>query len=359
MGPLKVFLISDDYPGHFNFALGVLAAMKRIRPLEVDERSVRGALSYPMRAVRPLVSGGSAACRLALRIAYGIDAGKVERPDLIVSGGGDTLAGNVALARLLKVPNVFCGSLRGGMRMDHFALVVTSYQDASDHPRHIGTLKPSVFGPELFDRPKEPIRYGIDRIPERIGLLIGGDSGKFRYFDREWPELLDFVRAVNKAWGTRWLISTSRRTPDFVADAVEEMARDPSLVERFVDFRTAGPGTLLPIFQGAEAMVCTSDSSSMLSEAIAVHLPVVGTLPERYGFKPEEARYRVMMEEKGWARFVPQKGLTVERFVEALASVRPPEENHLDILANAIRGKLPDLFGEGASAARPRSALAG
>jgi hypothetical protein len=82
----------------------------------------------------------------------------------------------------------------------------------------------------------------------------------------------------------------------------------------------------------------------MVSEAIAVHLPVVGILPAGYTFKPKEARYRVMMEEKGWARFIHLKDLSVERFSEELGKVRPPKENHLDRLAGMIQRKLPSLF---------------
>lgn len=345
MQPLKVFLLSDDYPGHFNFAQGVLAAMRRIRPLAVEERSVRGLVSYRMRAVRPLVSLGRVGQRLALKLGYGISVKEVPAVDLVISGGGDTLAGNVALSRLLGKPNVFCGSLRAGFRFDQFSLVVTSYEDTADHPRHIGTLKPSVFGPELFNRPPPGTIYGPDHKPRLVGLLIGGDSGKFRYRREEWPALLSFVRALGKAWGVRWLISTSRRTPDFVADSVAELAKDKSLVDLFVDFRTAGPGTLRPIFERADVMVCTSDSSSMLSEAIAVHLPVIGILPETHGFKTQEERYREMMQEKGWARFLPLGELTVDRFASELPQLRPPRENHLDLLAGQIRKKLPALFG--------------
>ena len=345
MKPLRVFLLSDDYPGHFNFAHGVLAAMERLRPLTlVEERSVRGLISWRMRAVRPFVGGGPAALRLALRLGYGIDARNIPPVDLVISGGGDTIAGNVALARLLGVPNVFCGSLRGGLKLDQFSLVVTSYEEKVDHPRHIGTLKPSIFGPETFRRPSRPVRYGPKHPPKRAGLLIGGDSGKFRYRRDEWPALLAFVRELGAAWNMRWLISTSRRTPDFVADRLADLAKDASLVERFIDFRTAGPGTLRPIFQDAEIMVCTSDSSSMLSEAIAVHLPVIGLLPASHGFKPQEAEYRRMMEEKGWARFLPLAGLSVERFGAALSDVQPPTENHLELLARRIREKLPAIF---------------
>ena len=346
MDPLRVFLVSDDYPGHFNFAHGVLAAMQRIRPVQLcEERSVRGLVSYRMRAVRPLVYGGRLAQRAALKFGYGIDVRDVPDVDLIVSGGGDTLAGNVALARVLGKPNVFCGSLRAGFSFDQFSLVVTSYEETVDHPRHIGTLKPSVFGPELFNRPKEPMIYGSDSPPKLAGLLIGGDSGRFRYRRSEWDDFLAFARKLNAAWGTRWLISTSRRTPEFLADAAAEMAKDRNLVELFVDFRTAGPGTLRPIFERAEIMVCSSNSSSMVSEAIAVHLPVVGILPAGYTFKPQEARYRAMMEEKGWARFIPLSELTVERFAAELSEVQPPRENHLDRLANLLRQKLPALLG--------------
>jgi mitochondrial fission protein ELM1 len=350
---LKVFLISDDYPGHFNFAHGVLAAMQRIRPIQYEESSVRGLLSFRMRMVRPLLSGGPAALRLALTLGYGIDARKIPPVDLVISGGGDTLAANVALARLKRVPNIFCGSLRGGLRFDQFSLVVTSYEDSSDDPRHIGTLKPSIFGPEAFSRTPIVVGFGAKNPPMLAGLLIGGDSGRFRYFRREWRELLSFARALNAAWGTRWLISTSRRTPNFVADEVAALAEDKRVVELFVDFRTAGPGTLRPIFEQAEIMVCTSDSSSMLSEAIAVHLPVVGILPRRHGFKRPEARYRQMMEEKNWARFIPLAELTVERFSSELEKVRPPTENHLDRLAEQIRHKLPGLFATAALHALP------
>jgi len=345
MRPLKVFLLSDDYPGHFNFAHGVLAAIARIRPIDVEERSVRGIVSLRMRAVRPLVSGGPAALHLALRLGYGLDARRLPAIDLVVSGGGDTIAGNVALARLLGRPNIFCGSLRGGMNLDQFAIVVTSYEEAVDHPRHIATLKPSVFGPETFKRPSEPARYGATNPPKRAGLLIGGDSGKFRYRRREWHDILAFVRRLSAEWGTRWHISTSRRTPDFVADEICRLASDSGVVEHFVDFRTAGPGTLRPIFEASEIMVCTSDSSSMLSEAIAVHLPVIGLLPPQHGFKPQEARYREMMEAKGWARFIPLAELTVESFASKLEEVQPPTENHLDMLAAQVKRKLPALFG--------------
>ena len=80
-------------------------------------------------------------------------------------------------------------------------------------------------------------------------MLIGGNAGPFRYRRGEWERLLDFARGLSKAWGTRWLVSTSRRTPDFVADRVAELAKNESVIAHFIDYRTAGPGTLPDVFR--------------------------------------------------------------------------------------------------------------
>ena len=135
-------------------------------------------------------------------------------------------------------------------------------------------------------------RYGPERHPKLAGLLIGGNAGPFRYRREEWERLLAFIAEISKAWGTRWLISTSRRTPDYVADRIAELAKDESVVARFIDYRTAGPGTLPEIFATAEIIVCTEDSSTMISEAVSARLPVVGVAPAAHRFTDEEQDYR-------------------------------------------------------------------
>lgn len=346
MRPLRVLLISDDYPGHFNFADGVLAAIKRLRPVECETRSVRGRLAYRMQAVRPLVFGGRLALRSALKLGFGISARDLPEVDLVLSGGGNTLAANVAAARLLGVPNIFCGSLRGSMQLRQFSLVVTSYEEQYDSRSHLATVKPSIYSPDLFHRPPRTLRFGAGNPPKRAGLLVGGDSGLIRWRREEWPMLIAFLRAVSAAWGTRWSISTSRRTPDAVADQFAELAADKAVVELFVDFRQTGQGTLLPIFEAAEIMVCTTDSSSMVSEAIAVHLPVVIVSPQATAFKPEEEEYRRMLTKKSWCRNVPLGQLDLASFGTALGEISVPRENHLDLLAENLRKRLPALFGE-------------
>jgi mitochondrial fission protein ELM1 len=174
--------------------------------------------------------------------------------------------------------------------------------------------------------------------------LIGGNAGPFRSKREEWERLVNFARDVSRAWGTRWLISTSRRTPDYVSDLIAELAKDKTVVERFVDYRTAGPGTLPQVFGKAEAIVCTEDSSTMISEAVSARLPVVGVAPEAHRFTDEETEYRNFLIRNDWCRVLPIAGLNPESFARALSEIAPVGENPLDALAAKLKERLPELF---------------
>lgn len=176
------------------------------------------------------------------------------------------------------------------------------------------------------------------------GLLIGGNAGPFRYRRKEWEELLAFATELSKAWGTRWLVSTSRRTPDYVADKIAELAKDESVVARFIDYRTAGPGTLPQVFAAADVIVCTEDSSTMISEAVSARLPVVGVAPAAHRFTDEEQNYRAFLVANNWCRVLPIAGLTPASFARALAEIEPIAENPLDALAAKLKERLPQLF---------------
>jgi mitochondrial fission protein ELM1 len=140
------------------------------------------------------------------------------------------------------------------------------------------------------------------------------------------------------------MISTSRRTPDEVADKVAEAAKDKSVVERFIDYRSAGPGTLPEIFARADVILCTEDSSTMISEAVSARLPVVGVSPAAHHFTEEEAAYRQLLIENGWCRVLPIGGLSPDSFAAALFQIEPIKENPLDVLATKLRERLPELF---------------
>ena len=344
MTPLKVIFLADTRPGHYHLAEGVIAALKRLRPVEVTRILVERRWIVPTRWLRRRINAKSFFPPRMLRMAYRIDAEKLPNADLVVSAGGETQMPNICVTRFLGVPNIFCGSLLREIGPENFSLVISSYDRDAGSARHMVVLKPSAMDPDALGRPATVPRYGQGQRPRLAGLLIGGNAGPFNYRRGEWERLLDFARAVSKAWGTRWLVSTSRRTPPFVGDNIAELARDKSVIERFIDYRSAGPGTLPQVFGTAEVIVCTEDSSTMVSEAVSARLPVVGVSPKALRFTDEESAYRAFLVRNNWCRVLPIASLTPEIFAASLAEIEPIKENPLDALAAKLKERLPVLF---------------
>ena len=342
--PLKVIFLADTRPGHYHLAEGVIAALKRLRPVEVTRIVVHRRWIVPTRWLRRRIYAKSFYPPRMLRMAYRIDAEALPKVDLVVSAGGETQMPNICVTRFLGTPNIFCGSLLRGLGPENFSLVISSYDRDAGSPRHMVVLKPSAIHPEALGRPALVPRYGPDHHSRLAGLLIGGNAGPFRYRRGEWERLLDFARALSKAWGTRWLVSTSRRTPDFVAERVAELAKDESVIAHFIDYRSAGPGTLPDVFRKAEVVVCTEDSSTMVSEAVSARLPVVGVAPQAHRFTDEESAYREFLVRNNWCRVLPIASLTPETFAAALSEIVPIKGNPLDALAAKLKERLPALF---------------
>ncbi len=342
MKPLAVVILSDRRPGHYHLAEGVAAAIARRRPVTIQHVDVSKSPFLRGRLLAALLQAGLPAA-IALRWGYALAADALGAPDLVVSAGGDTLAANVAAARITGAANIFCGTLRH-FPPEAFSLIVSSYERHARLPRHVVALKPSSFDPDALGRGH--LRgLPVDGKPRLAGLLIGGDSGLFRYSDEEWRRLAGFVEGAYREDGTRWIVSTSRRSPESIGDLMADLARDPEgPIARFIDYRTAGPGTLPELFGAVEAVMCTEDSSTMLSEAVCARLPVVGVAPREHAFKDEEREYRDFMQAQGWCRSLALADLTPATFHAALAKVDPLRENHLDRLAGQIAGRLPQLF---------------
>ena len=342
--PLRVIFLADTRPGHYHVAQGVITALSRLRPVEVTRIEVNRKWIVPTRWLRARINAKTFFPPRMLRMAYRIDAETLPEADLVVSAGGETQMPNICVTQLLGVPNIFCGSLLRGLEPDNFNLIISSYDRDAGSPRHLVMLKPSSIDPDELGRPKIVPRFGPERHPAIVGLLIGGRAGRFHYRRKEWEKLLAFAAEVSKAWGTRWLISTSRRTPDSVADRIAELAKDESVVAKFIDFRTAGPGTLPEIFRKADAIVCTEDSSSMISEAVSARLPVVGVAPKRHRFNEDEKLYRAFLMRNGWSRVLQIGDLSPQTFAQALSEIETLKESPLDALAAKLKERFPELF---------------
>ena len=347
MKPLRALLLSDRRPGHYHLADGVLAAIERRRPVAVTRIEIRRRHLTPTRLLGQLLQRGAPATHI-LRLGYGLAAKNLPTAaDLVISAGGDTIAANVASALLLDVPNIFCGSLRH-VPPALMALTISSFAEHAELPNHLITLKPGGIDPDdLAGLPGaiEPHPVGPDHPPVTAGLLIGGNSGEFTFGDNDWHQLTGFLAAAHQAHGTSWIVSTSRRTPDNLADNLARLAGEHnSPIVEYIDYRHAGPGTLPGLFARSAAILCTADSSSMISESICARRPVVGVTPGSFRHASREAQYRQFLQESGWTRTITLDELTPQGWLKALGTIAPLQDNHLDRLVAQLHSRLPQLF---------------
>ncbi len=340
MRALTALLLTDERPGHYHLSEGVIAAARRLGPVDVVRLHVQRRWSGRLLAI---LSNAGVPARWLLRSAYGLDPAKLQRADWIVSAGAETLAASIAITRLTGAPNVHYGSLRR-YRPDGFRLVLTSYASQAKLPRHVMLLKPS--GLALSGARVAAGKLLPGAIPQTLGLLIGGPSGECRFTDGDWQRLLAFIDEAHAAYGTRWVISNSRRTPAGVSDAIAaRAAAGTDAIAGFIDGRATGPGTLGQVLASSAAIVCTDDSSSMISECVSAGFAVVGVRPSHASFTPDEQDYRRYLIDNLWYRALPIAALTPERLVSELARIRPLTEDPLDKLAGVLRDRIPELFG--------------
>lgn len=333
-------LLSDNRPGHYHLSEGVITALKRIYgDIEVERFGLKRRRFMPNRLLRYLANKNILSPKLLLQIGYGIQINQLPNADIVVSAGSNTLIANLALAKCLKAQNIFCGSLRN-LDAENFTLVLTSYERYADRPRHVAVLKPSLMDPDVLGRPKVVPTFSSENPPKLLALLVGGDSGTYFYRKDEWYYLFNLMEDLTASWGTKWLVSTSRRTDPYVADSIAQMARVPGIIEEYIDYRLAGPGTLPDIFSRADAVICTEDSSTMISEAISARLPVIGVAPEDHTLPEAEGEYRDLLLAENWTRSAYITDLGVNRLGQLFSEIEPITFNPLDKLAKILQEKL-------------------
>ncbi|MEQ8825597.1 MAG: ELM1/GtrOC1 family putative glycosyltransferase [Filomicrobium sp.] len=338
---LAILLLSDGRPGHFVLSEGIVAALGRLKKPQVKRLDVKRPAWMPARVLSWLVNVGLPPT-VVLRFIYGISPSALGNPDIVVSAGGNTLAANIAAARIAGAPNIFYGSLRR-YRASDFALVMTSYARDADAPNRMMWLKPTRLDPDAFAPDDSHETKLNDEMP--LGLIIGGDSGTISYSGRDWDRLLGFVEAHHTATGQTWFVANAPRTPDVVSDRIAALAGPASgAIQRFIDVRTAGPGTLGILLGNCQAVLCTADSSTMLSETVWMRRRVIAIEPLSFALPSNEASYRDWLEESGWVRRMAIADLTPDAVTDALAGLSPLEANPLDALADELRRRFPDLL---------------
>lgn len=297
---LRVWVLSDGRPGHFNQAKGVLRALERHYAVDarwIDLRLRLAAWRLPLGWWLNRRADPGPAGRLGL--FYRLDALPAERPDLIVSAGGNTLYANAWLGRALGVRNLFVGDIRR-LRPRCFWRVLSYCRRQPSPPFLHWPITPvPIVGEELAARGAAfRAEHGLAGQPLWT-VLVGGDGGGYRYDRQDWDNLVQWLARSGKSEGVRWLVVTGRRSGAEIerllaektgaawVAAISLYSREQG--SRYMDFLAAG-----------DRLVCTEDSHMMLTEAISAGKPVLAVRPADARPQPTNRQFLEMYEQGGY-----------------------------------------------------------
>lgn len=338
--PLRVLVLSDDQPGHYNLSRGIVAALRRIQPVQESWMTLKLRAGLGRNLMRTYLNRvhQPASCRW-LRLFYSMTRFPAGACDLIVSAGGKTSFANAWLAQRLGVPNVYAGSLRR-LSSQRFTVVLTL------EPVH------GASGNLVLDLPPSAIDFDTlqiegKRFLEQLGLtgqrcwtlLIGGNGAGYQYRRQDWHALARVMNALASRCDIRWLLVSSRRTGKRAEHLLWDNL-DAGIVAAH-SWYDEGGGFSVDAWLGAgQRIFATEDSMTMLTEAIYSRRPVVSLRPQRA--VPSD-RYQRMMQrfaDSGYlcryalADLSQQPGMLEGRQCGAL------EVSPLDELAGELRKRL-------------------
>ncbi len=157
-----------------------------------------------------------------------------------------------------------------------FDLIVTTPQYRLPRKPHIlhNELPLQRVNTERLEAEARRWQPRLAHLPEpHITVLLGGHAGPYN-FDRENGALLGWHSSrMAEAKGGSLLVTTSARTPEGAIAAFEAQLRAPHTLHRFTKFQPAAENPFFAFLGLASEVVVTSDSMSMLAEAVASGKP--------------------------------------------------------------------------------------
>lgn len=118
----------------------------------------------------------------------------------------------------------------------------------------------------------------------RTAVLLGGTSAHTRFDRMAFEVMASKLEVVLASEGGSVLLTTSRRTPRELRDALKHRYDDtPGVIWRTAD---DGPNPYAGLLAWADRIICSPDSVNMISEACATRVPVYVFDPTRVQGRP-------------------------------------------------------------------------
>ena len=274
---MKVAIISDDKPGHFNQSKGVVNLISEDIDIEYTVFSSKLKLHFlrsPLKLYQKFLAKNlnKTNAKKIIKIFQYVD---LEDFDLLISSGGNTIYHSAALSNLFKIKNIHIGSIKD-INLTNFEAHITT-DAVINSPNNIVTdLAPTRFKPGVKEKSKS----------NKSLFLLGGNGAGYLYDESDWKNLINNIKDFVETKNISPIIVTSRRTnkihESLIFDEINTISDNASVWFH----KTRENADLNSIFRMVDAIYVSEDSATMTTEAISSGLPVFTLYPK--SFNPSE-----------------------------------------------------------------------
>lgn len=245
-------------------------------------------------------------------------------PDLVIASGRKAIPHVRALTALpgRRPFTVFLKDPLTGPEIADF--IWAPAHDAVEGANVLKTLtSPHRVSDRALDAARGRAHPRIDRLKQpRVAVLVGGDSRHHNFGSDDILRFVDHLRTT-VAEGASLMISSSRRTPMALQDALRQLSDDNAVYL----WDGTGDNPYLKMLAHADAVIVTADSVNMVGEATAIGKPV-------HVFHPRGGHHKITRFLDGLA----DTGI-VTNFDGHLETGSRPSLNSTPVIADAILSK--------------------
>ena len=270
---MKVAILSDDKPGHFNQSKGIVNLISEDIDLEYTVFSSKlklHLLRSPLKLYQKFLAKNfnKTNAKKIIKIFQYVD---LEDFDLLISSGGNTIYHSAALSNLFKIKNIHIGSIKD-INLANFEAHITT-DAVINSPNNIVTdLAPTRFKPDVKEKSKS----------NKSLFLLGGNGAGYLYDESDWKNLINNIKDFVETKNISPIIVTSRRTnkihESLIFDEINTISDNASVWFH----KTRENADLNSIFGIVDAIYVSEDSATMTTEAISSGLPVFTLYPKSF-----------------------------------------------------------------------------
>ena len=272
---MKICILSDNIPGHFNQSFGMMHLL-------FGRSHSNFSVIYVTPRIHFLRSITRFLCRLLSKnisktkanfILWTYSINLLDKYDLIIASGGNTAAVCSAIQFLKVTKSIQLGSPRG-LPASNFTAIVTSERYFDSENNVVADITPNKYSPNTINQ--------LSNKDSHILFCIGGKGIGYEYSDTEWDSFINNVKKIANKHEKQICLVTSRRTNPNVERKLA-LALDSFIDHKESGLFHAGSSNfdLSNAFSISAHIFVTEDSAMMISESISSGRPVSTIYPKR------------------------------------------------------------------------------